>query len=91
MSLVSQAFVSEQAVTSLGKCLADCLYETANRPGFLRRIVWCMDNHTVPEFSEAEYLFISRIQRRRHLHCWYSKISREGIRTMIYRLRETNV
>lgn len=78
--LVAAAFVSEDAHKELGISMADALYESANRPGFVRTLVFHMNNHTVNEFTAREHLILSRIARRQRLH----KMDR---RSMIRQLR----
>ncbi len=67
--LLANAFVSEEAHRELGTSIARFVYETAQRPGVLRTIVWHSKNHTVKEFTDYEYVMVKRI-RRRHRHMY---------------------
>jgi hypothetical protein len=67
--LLANAFVSEEAHRELGTSIARFVYETAQRPGVLRTIVWHSKNHTVKEFTDHEYVMVKRI-RRRHRHMY---------------------
>ena len=77
--LVAAAFVSEEGHKQLGVAMADALYESANRPGFVRTLVFHMNNHTVDEFTRDESIKAARILRRHRL-----SMSR---RTLIRQLR----
>jgi hypothetical protein len=86
--LIEAAFGNKEAYVELGVRMAEALYERANRPGFMRTILFHQDNLTVREFSEREYLLYRRI----HRHFRYRSIKttqREIVREL--RARGLNV
>jgi hypothetical protein len=67
-----------------GGVIADALYQTANREGFMRKYLRMQDTPTVPEYTKAEKLLAERIVRRNHM-------PRSKIRPLALALRKANV
>jgi hypothetical protein len=62
--MIDQAFVNNEAHVQLGKAMAAFVYETAQRPGFMRTLDFHTKNHTVCEFTSQERLQVARIKRK---------------------------
>ena len=73
--------IEQESMEAFGKVLVNCVQESMQRPGFMRRLHQQMTMHTVPEFSSTELLLIHRLRRR--------KISTDGQRKFINWHRQT--
>lgn len=73
---------SSEAHRTLGLMLADTLSQATHKPGFMRTLMWHMDNHTCPEFTYAEQRRLDRVWRKLRRKRIF--LSMEGKRQLIY-------
>lgn len=76
--VVSAAFVDGDAHRELGVAIAASIYESLQRPGFVRTLMFHMTKHWVPEFTDREWVILARIKRHRRVRT----PDREIVRTL---------
>lgn len=76
----------QEALTAAGSKLAECLYVTMRRPGFMRRLLSNDTDVTVREYTETEAVQVRRLMRKMHIP-WHQQTER--FRSVLHLMRDS--